>query len=179
MTDAFIQPLEKRNLFAAQVMSIDPIDVVNPHLNTPTVQQNAENLTKKAKKAAKKASVGDEPLVRSTDLVGEWDGHIKVRYGFFSRKYDLDFSIFHQTDHSISGRVEIDGHDFEGTFYGKINPKNGRFRYTLDDDGEEVTIKGQLGKRGLIIGGGSIKAEDWGWGWDWDIKGSFEVEKIA
>ena len=181
MTDAFIQTLENRKLFAAQVMSLTPSEVVNPHLSATTLPTKAElKAAQKAAKAKKPTSVGDTPVVRSTDLVGEWEGHIKVKYLFFSKKYDFDMSIFHQTDNSVSGRIEIDGHEFEGTFYGKINAKNGRFRYTLDDDGEEVTIKGQLGKRGFVIGGGNVKAEDWGgWDWGWDVKGSFEVDKIA
>ncbi|QOV89398.1 hypothetical protein [Humisphaera borealis] len=179
MTDAFIQTLEDRKFFAAHV-SLTPSEVVNPHLTATTLPNKAElKAAQKAAKAQKPAKVADAPLVRSTDLVGEWEGHIKVKYFLFSKKYDFDMSIFHQTDNSISGRIEIDGHDFEGTFYGKINEKNGRFRYKLDDDGEEVTIKGQLGKKGLIIGGGSVKAEDWGWDWGWDIKGSFEVDRIA
>lgn len=178
MSHAFIQTLEDRKFLAAQPMSIAPVDVVNPHLKPISLPSDSQPVKKDAK-AKKPKNVGDAPVVRSTDMVGEWEGHIKVRYAFFSRKYDFDMSIFHQTDNSISGRVEIDGHDFEGTFYGKINAKNGRFRYTLDDDGEEVTIKGQLGKRGLIIGGGNVKAEDWGWDWIGDIKGSFEVDKIA
>lgn len=178
-SDAFIQTLETRKLFAAQPLALSPVEVVNPNLSpgTPAVEATPESQPVKKGNHAKKA---DAPAVRSTDLVGEWDGHIKVRFGLFSRKFDLDFSIYNQTSNSISGRVEIDGHEFEGTFFGKINPKNGRFRYTLDDDGEEVTIKGQLGKRGLIIGGGKIDAEDWdGWDWGFEMKGSFEVDKIA
>jgi len=177
MSNAFIQTLEDRKLFAAQPMSLTPGSVVNPHLQPSTTLMPASKETEQpVKKAGKqKAAAGDEPLVRATDLTGEWDGHVKVRYGFFSKKYDFELSIYHQTDHSISGRLEIDDHDFEGTFFGRINPKNGRFRFEMDDDDEEVTIKGQLSKRGIIIGGGKVEAEYWGW----DIKGSFELDRLA
>lgn len=114
------------------------------------------------------------PTVRATDFKGDWTGRVKAKLFIFSKKFDAELHITGQTDTTLTGKIEIDGHDFSGTFTGKINPATGRFRWEVKDDGNKLTLVGRLNTAGTVLVG-DVEAHYAGF----KVKGSFEFTKDA
>ena len=178
----FVEQLEGRQLFAAQPVELTPGQVLNPWLgSTPTSRTAVTAPVSVALPAAEakpaQAAINPAPVVagkRPVDLKGDWSGTIRAKILFVKRKVDFDLKITAQTINSITGSIEIDGREYDGTFIGRINPKTGRFKYALKGE-DDITISGQLSKSGRTIGGGSVKAEYLGF----KVKGSFRLDRPA
>ncbi|MDB5295729.1 MAG: hypothetical protein JWO31_1712 [Phycisphaerales bacterium] len=176
----FVESLEGRQFFAAQPLDLSPGQVVNAgvwaSLNSPEVNATPAKATGEVSVAL--APVNPAPVVqtgsRPVSLVGDFTGSVKAKVFMFSKKLDFELNITDQTINSITGTITVQGHDYTGTLIGKINPKNGRFKYVLKGD-DHVSITGQLSKSGNTIGGGDVKAEYHGF----NVKGGFRIDRTA
>ena len=113
------------------------------------------------------------PGTRSTRLLGHWEGEVETKIVFVPLEFSSELIITGQTDTTLTGTVSIRGNDVSGTFQGRINPRNGRFRYTLRDDDATVTITGRLGPGGQAMSG-KIRANYDGF----KAKGDFDYEIV-
>ena len=165
----FVESMEQRQLFAVQ-----PIQLLAQPWTGERVWPSALVVEPAATPSAP-AEVGatpQTPVVRSTDLVGLWDGAVRVKIVLFKKNFDAEIRITKQTDTELTGSIEIKGHDFSGTFEGRIKPETGRFRWKVEDDGDSIEIVGRLNTAGTKIVG-DIDAEYAGF----EADGSFEFVK--
>lgn len=110
---------------------------------------------------------------QSTDLVGNWAGNVKVKYFFYSRKFDGKMAITGQTDTGITGTITIGGHTMTGTLNGKIGPL-GKFTYSLTQGKDSVTVSGRLNPAGTAMAGNVSGKYD-----GWKAKGDFSFKKVV
>jgi len=114
-------------------------------------------------------------VTRSTNLVGHWTGTIKATlFLFITKKVSATLDISSQTATALTGTISIDGNDFTGTFNGHINPKNGRFNYSVKDNDVSIKISGKLNRKATAMYG-DISAKFMGF----TIKGRHEFKKTA
>lgn len=159
-----IESLEDRRLMSANPIIAWPVGGVYG----VTVGVTANGSTQNGK------STSAHVTVKSTNLVGEWDGKVKVNlFLFVSKKYGATFEITGQTPTSITGKVTIKGHTYSGTFVGKIN-KDGSFSYKLSKGKDSIKVSGQISTDGKSIEG-TISAKYSGW----SVKGSFDFDRTA
>ena len=115
------------------------------------------------------------PIRRSTDLVGHWTGKIKATlFLFITKKVSATLDISSQTATALTGTISIDGNDFTGTFTGHINPKNGRFNYSVKDNDVSIKLSGKLNRKATAMYG-DVSAKFMGF----TIKGRHEFKKTA
>jgi hypothetical protein len=121
------------------------------------------------------ATVTPTPVTRSTNLVGHWTGQVKAKlFLFITKKFSATLDISSQTATTLTGTISIDGNDFTGTFTGHINPKNGRFIYTVKDNDVSIKITGRLNRKETAMYG-DISAKYMGF----TVKGRHEFKKVS
>jgi hypothetical protein len=175
MNHAWIESLEHRELFAGQVMTLGP--AVSGPVAWPSKVVVSATTTPKSTAPTVGSSGGTgstTAAARSTDFVGEWDGHVTVKIVLFRKKLDASIEITEQTPTTLRGTISIEGKDYSGTFTGKVNPRTGNFSWKVSDDGDSVKISGNLSRSGAFLTG-DIRAEYAGF----SGKGSFEFKKIS
>jgi hypothetical protein len=182
MSERFIQSLENRQLFAAEGIQLSAAPMTRPYAwvaATDFAQTPAGKFAAALKagggsvdKPGQTPDVSGPPTVRSTDLKGDWSGEIEVDILFFEKDFDAELHITGQTETTLTGTIEIDGHDFSGTFNGHINPTTGRFTWKVEDDGDSVELVGRLNAKGTKMVG-EIEGDYDGF----DADGDFEFVK--
>jgi hypothetical protein len=112
--------------------------------------------------------------VKTTSLLGTWEGKVKVNlFLFVSKKYSANIKITGQNATSITGSITVKGKTFTGTFVGKIN-KDGSFSYKLSKGDTSVKISGNISQDGRSIAG-KVSAKYDGW----SVGGTFDFKKTA
>jgi hypothetical protein len=163
MTNRLFESLEGRRLLSASTGFVGYIptpigptaDVSVPASGAPTTTPVAVTL----------------PAVRPTNLVGNWEGKVTAKIVIIKKRVDAELTITAQTATSITGKIVIDGHDYDGTFTGKIS-KNGHFKYKLKDGDGSLTLSGTLDRKGSYMYG-SVKGKYHGF----SAKGRFEFNQ--
>ena len=170
MQDRFIQSLEHRSLLSAAPWILSAAASAGP-IAGPAVH-DSHVTTRSALVASVTTPV--TPTVRATDLTGDWSGFVKVKIFIFKKKFDAALHITGQSDTTLTGKITIKGHDYSGTFTGKINPATGRFRWQLHENGANIKLVGRLNTAGTVAVG-NVEAKYAGF----KVKGSFRFEQPA
>ena len=170
MQDRFIQSLEQRSLLSAAPWVLSAAASAGP------VAGPAVHVSHVTTRSALTASVATPvtPTVRATDLTGDWSGYVKAKIFIFKKKFDAALHVSGQTATTLIGRITIKGHDYSGTFAGKINPATGRFRWELHEGSNKIKLVGRLNTAGTVAVG-DIEAKYAGF----KVKGSFRFEQPA
>ena len=181
---ASVESLEPRRMLSsssALVSLIMPV-LSNPVLLPPVTAPAAKSTQPSAKPPASSTgsavstpTTSPTPVTRSTDLVGHWTGKIKATlFLFITKKVSATLDISSQTATALTGTISIDGNDFTGTFTGHINPKNGRFNYSVKDNDVSIKLSGKLNRKATAMYG-DVSAKFMGF----TIKGRHEFKKSA
>lgn len=175
----FVESLETRRLLSANPLpnyflvppGFGPVLAKPVKATTPAGENRPGRANPAKNKPVVTAPAG--PVVRSTNLVGKWDGEVTTKILFIRKSFDLAFAITEQTATTITGQIEIAGREVDGTFKGKINPRNGRFAFRLKEDDASVKIEGRLNARATAMAG-EISAKYKGF----KVGGKFEMRKV-
>ena len=168
----FVEPLEGRRLMSGSIL----LPVVVPGLYglaVPPALSNPIQIAEPPPLVPTAPATGSKENP-STVLTGSWDGRVSTKIAFFPLGFDAKLHITGQTATTLSGSLTIEGHTVNGTFTGKINPKNGRFQYTVKDGDDSITLTGRLNASGRTMYG-RVKAKYLGF----SAKGKFEFAKMS
>ena len=164
MSQRMFEPLEGRRLFASTGFVGYIAPVIGPIAEVTALRNGTVDAGTSSTPTATPAA-GPRP----TDLKADWEGKVTVKIVVLKKQFDAELEITGQTDKSITGSVTIDGHEHSGTFTGKINPKNGKFKYKLKDGRESITLSGTLDRKGSYMFGKVEGKYD-----GWKVTGKFE-----
>ena len=175
---AVLEGLEKRQLLSAsgpdaagelvdEICAARPATVAGLSASAGVAAPSSAALEPAAPAAA---AASTNPF--AAELIGTFEGEVKLKKLFFRREFDVELTLTEVTDAGMTGKLTVDGHDAEGTFRGRLTPK-GRFSYSLREDGRRVSINGKVVPQNDRLVG-KLKAKGFGV----SASGSFKLDRV-
>jgi hypothetical protein len=140
-----LEALEDRRLLAAgtpQLLCVGGIcTLTNP--TSSSVDAAPHQRQPRSGRGAASAPPAVSNPAAAPNLVGVWDGKIKVKIIIITKKFKAKLEIAGQTDTTLTGAITVQGRRAAGTFIGHIDSA-GKFRYELKQSGTDITLSGSL-----------------------------------